>query len=61
MRVIFEKRPKQTQEFVFPKQCPVCGADVIRVAGEAVARCSGGLFCSAQRKQALKHFALDTV
>jgi DNA ligase (NAD+) len=57
MRVIFEKRPKQSQEFVFPKQCPVCGADVIRVAGEAVARCSGGLFCSAQRKQALKHFA----
>jgi len=42
---------------VFPKQCPVCGADVIRVAGEAVARCSGGLFCAAQRKQALKHFA----
>jgi DNA ligase (NAD+) len=57
MRVILEKRPKKTQQFVFPKQCPVCGADVIRVAGEAVARCSGGLFCSAQRKQALKHFA----
>jgi DNA ligase (NAD+) len=57
MRVIFEKRSRNSKEFVFPKQCPVCGADVIRVAGEAVARCSGGLFCSAQRKQALKHFA----
>jgi DNA ligase (NAD+) len=57
MRVIFEKRPQQSQEFVFPKQCPVCGADVVRVVGEAVARCSGGLFCAAQRKQALKHFA----
>ncbi len=57
MRVIFEKRPPQTQEFVFPKHCPVCSADVIRVTGEAVARCSGGLFCAAQRKQALKHFA----
>ncbi len=57
MRVIFEKRPQESQEFVFPKQCPVCGADVVRVAGEAVARCSGGLFCAAQAKQALKHFA----
>ncbi|WP_069470791.1 NAD-dependent DNA ligase LigA [Candidatus Marithrix sp. Canyon 246] len=57
MRVILEKRPKKTQEFIFPKQCPVCGSDVIRVAGEAVARCSGGFFCAAQRKQALKHFA----
>ncbi len=57
MRVIFEKRSSNSEEFVFPKQCPVCGADVIRVAGEAVARCSGGLFCAAQRKQALKHFA----
>jgi DNA ligase (NAD+) len=57
MRVIFEKRPQESQEFVFPKQCPVCGADVVRVVGEAVARCSGGLFCAAQAKQALKHFA----
>lgn len=41
----------------FPQQCPVCGSAVERVAGEAVARCTGGLFCSAQRKEAIKHFA----
>jgi DNA ligase (NAD+) len=40
-----------------PTHCPVCGSDVIKPEGEAVARCSGGLFCSAQRKEAIKHFA----
>lgn len=41
---------------VFPLHCPVCGSDVERVEGEAVARCTGGLICGAQRKEALKHF-----
>ncbi|HET9680132.1 MAG TPA: NAD-dependent DNA ligase LigA, partial [Gammaproteobacteria bacterium] len=40
-----------------PKQCPICGSDVVRVEGEAAARCTGGLFCAAQRKEAIKHFA----
>lgn len=45
------------QPFAMPGQCPVCGSHVVREADEAVARCSGGLFCSAQRKQAIWHFA----
>ncbi len=54
---IKEKRPKNSREIVLPTQCPVCGSDVIRAEGEAAARCSGGLFCEAQRKEAIKHFA----
>ena len=42
---------------ILPKHCPVCGADVIKPEGEAAARCTGGLFCLAQRKEAIKHFA----
>ncbi|WP_237387842.1 NAD-dependent DNA ligase LigA [Xenorhabdus sp. Sc-CR9] len=54
--VIHENRPTESQEIVFPEHCPVCGSDIERVEGEAVARCTGGLFCGAQRKEALKHF-----
>jgi len=43
--------------FELPRTCPVCGSHVVREVGEAVARCSGGLFCSAQRKEAIRHFA----
>jgi DNA ligase (NAD+) len=57
VRVLREKRPKNTQAYVLPNKCPVCNAEVVRIKGEAVARCTGGLFCSAQRKQALQHFA----
>lgn len=46
----------QSQPIVFPQQCPVCQSDIERVEGEAVSRCSGGLYCPAQRKEALKHF-----
>ncbi|CAJ0894749.1 NAD-dependent DNA ligase LigA [Ralstonia flatus] len=52
--------PKQQPKyppFELPKTCPVCGSHVVREEGEAVARCSGGLFCSAQRKEAIRHFA----
>lgn len=57
VQVVTEQRPADAIEFVMPVQCPVCGADVERAEGEAVARCSGGLFCGAQRKEAIKHFA----
>ncbi|MCA8865749.1 MULTISPECIES: NAD-dependent DNA ligase LigA [unclassified Halomonas] len=52
-----ELRPKDARAIVFPEHCPVCGSDIERLEGEAVARCSGGLYCAAQRKEALKHFA----
>lgn len=55
--VVPEKRPEDVIEICFPAQCPVCGSQVERLEGEAVARCSGGLFCEAQRKEAIKHFA----
>ena len=55
--VITARRPENVREFDMPAQCPVCGSDIERVEGEAVARCSGGLYCPAQRKEAIKHFA----
>ncbi|MFQ6370610.1 NAD-dependent DNA ligase LigA [Shewanella sp. YIC-542] len=55
--VVPEKRPADAKPIAFPSQCPVCGSLVERIEGEAVARCSGGLFCKAQRKEAIKHFA----
>lgn len=55
--VVLEKRPSDAAEIIFPNHCPVCGADIERIEGEAIARCSGGLFCAAQRKEAIKHFA----
>ena len=55
--VIKERRPVGTSEFTMPIRCPVCDSHIERLADEAVARCSGGLFCGAQRKQALIHFA----
>lgn len=55
--VLVEKRPADARAFVMPTTCPVCGSHVVREEGEAAARCSGGLFCAAQRKQAILHFA----
>ena len=56
VNVVTSERPEETREIIFPEHCPVCGSDVERVEGEAVARCTGGLICGAQRKEALKHF-----
>jgi len=57
-RVVLEQRDlEKIKEIVFPETCPVCDSDVERIEGEAVTRCTGGLFCEAQRKQAIKHFA----
>jgi len=54
--VIASRRPKGTKVVQLPKNCPVCGSAVTREGDEAVARCSGGLYCAAQRAEALKHF-----
>ncbi|HRA15409.1 MAG TPA: NAD-dependent DNA ligase LigA, partial [Giesbergeria sp.] len=50
-------RPAYVANFRMPRHCPVCGSDVVREPGEANHRCTGGLFCPAQRKEALLHFA----
>ena len=55
--VLARRDPSRCVPVVFPDRCPVCDSEVERLPGEAVARCSGGLFCEAQRKEALKHFA----
>ncbi len=57
VRILPERREANTKPVQLPAHCPECGSDVIKPEGEAVARCSGGLFCSAQRKEAIKHFA----
>lgn len=54
---VIEKRPEDAKEIVFPTTCPVCNSQVEKLEGEAVARCTGGLFCEAQRKEAIKHFS----
>ncbi|HCD5319746.1 TPA: NAD-dependent DNA ligase LigA [Klebsiella michiganensis] len=56
VNVVLSERPEETREIVFPTHCPVCHSDVERVEGEVVTRCTGGLICGAQRKEALKHF-----
>ncbi|WP_296491447.1 NAD-dependent DNA ligase LigA [Rhodoferax sp.] len=55
--VLFDKRVDDPAMFTMPRLCPVCGSAAVREEGEADYRCTGGLFCSAQRKQALLHFA----
>ena len=55
--IVADKRPDDAADIEFPKTCPVCDSMVERIEGEAVARCTGGLFCEAQRKESIKHFA----
>jgi DNA ligase (NAD+) len=57
VRVVTESRPAGARRVRLPERCPVCGSHVTRAEGEAVARCSGGLVCRAQRREALLHFA----
>ncbi|OOG25966.1 DNA ligase (NAD(+)) LigA [Thioalkalivibrio denitrificans] len=55
--VVPAQRPPDARPVEMPTACPVCGSEVVRSEGEAVARCSGGLYCAAQRREAIKHFA----
>lgn len=55
--IILDKRPENTKPVTLPKTCPICGAEVIKPEAEIVARCTGGLFCHAQLKETIKHFA----
>lgn len=55
--VVESQRPEDARDIVFPEHCPVCASPVETTPGEAVARCSGGLICAAQRKEAIKHYA----
>jgi DNA ligase (NAD+) len=54
---VAERRPATAYEVHAPTACPVCGSHVEQVDGEAVARCTGGLYCPAQRREAIRHFA----
>ena len=54
---LLQAQPKRGLQFTMPRQCPVCGSDAVRLEGEADYRCTGGLFCGAQRKEAILHFA----
>ncbi len=55
--VVLDKRPDNALDVIFPSSCPVCDSAVAKPEGEAVLRCTAGLFCAAQRKEAIKHFA----
>jgi DNA ligase (NAD+) len=55
--VVLEKRQAAAVQFTMPRQCPVCGSAAVREEGEADYRCTGGLFCGAQRKEAILHYA----
>lgn len=55
--VVLASRPEHARHFKMPTECPECGSHILKQADEAVARCTGGLFCPAQRKQAITHYA----
>lgn len=55
--VVLDKRGDDAKDIIFPSTCPVCYSKVAKVEGEAVLRCTAGLFCQAQRKEAIKHFS----
>jgi DNA ligase (NAD+) len=55
--VIVDKRPKDARDIVFPETCPICDSAIEKLEDEVVARCTGGLYCAAQLKESMKHFA----
>ncbi len=57
VRVLAERREGDPQSVDLPSRCPVCGAEIVQMPGEVVARCSGGLACPAQRKESIRHYA----
>jgi DNA ligase (NAD+) len=57
VRVVLDQRPHDARAFIMPTECPECGSAIVRLPDEVIARCTGGLVCPAQRKQALLHFA----
>ena len=57
VRTVPERRPEGTEPFRLPGRCPACGSEAVRAEGEVAVRCTGGLVCPAQRKQAIRHFA----
>ncbi|ADJ28343.1 NAD-dependent DNA ligase LigA [Nitrosococcus watsonii] len=57
VKVVLEERLPGSRLFQMPRQCPVCDSEIVKEEGRAIARCSGGLYCPAQRKEAVKHFA----
>ncbi|UQG60937.1 NAD-dependent DNA ligase LigA [Marinobacter sp. M3C] len=57
VKVVQDKRPANAGVIELPAQCPACGSDIVQIEGEVIARCSGGLFCPAQRKEAIRHYA----
>jgi len=57
VKVVLDRRIEGTRSFRFPKRCPTCGSDIVGDVDQVVLRCSGGLVCSAQLKESIKHFA----
>lgn len=57
VKVVVSKRPDDARDVVRPTHCPACDSDIVQIEGEVVARCSGGLYCPAQRKEAIHHYA----
>jgi DNA ligase (NAD+) len=55
--VVRDKRPQAIRQIILPAQCPACGSEVLQTEGEVIARCTGGLSCSAQRKESIRHFS----
>ena len=56
VQVVLSKRKEKSKPFILPNRCPICDSEALRLEGEVILRCTGGLYCPAQRKEAIKHF-----